>query len=109
MNYSNISVDIQLYITALKIKWIELWKCVKVIPHPGAMHIIMSFMGCNGNFMKGLELDRLVGATLKDLASIMSWKSWVMSMQTFCSITAKLLKCYLHDMIPNHMMVCPNA
>ncbi len=106
-NYANISVDIQLYIATPKLKWIEPWKCEKVIPHPGAMHILMSFMDCNGNFMKGLELDGLVGAALKELASIMSWKSWVMSMQTFCSITAELLKCYHQDMIPNHMMICP--
>ncbi len=87
MNHANISVDMQLHIVAQKIKWSEPKRFENVILHPGAMHTIMSLMGCIGNLMKGSGLDVLVGAAFKHLSSIMSGKSWVMSLWAFLIVT----------------------
>ena len=53
MEHMNLSIDMQLYMTAQQIKWWdkERFKCV--VLRPGSMHILMSFLGCIGSLMKG--------------------------------------------------------
>ena len=44
----HISLDMQLYMVAVQVKWSdpERWRAVSA--HPGGMHNVMSFIGCIG-------------------------------------------------------------
>ena len=97
MTYVNLSVDMQLYMVAQQIKWSDQERFDKVILRPGAMHIIMSFLGCIGYLMRGSGLDVLVSAAFGHVTAIMNGKSWVMSMRAFRMVTAALLKSFLKD------------
>ena len=66
-----------------------------VILRPGAMHIIMSFLGCIGTLMKGSGLDALVGSAIDGLTGIMSGN--VRAMREFRMVSAALLEHFLHD------------
>ena len=58
-------------------------KFENIILCPGAMHIIMSFLGCIGNLMRGSGLDVLVASAFGHITAIMNGKSWVMAMRAF--------------------------
>jgi hypothetical protein len=92
MTYVNLSIDMQLYMVAQQIKWWESERFREVILHPGAMHIIMSFMGCIGTLIKGTGLDVLVGAAFGHHKGIMSGKAWVKAMRAFRMVTIVLLQ-----------------
>ena len=64
-----------------------------VILRSGAMHIIMSFLGCIGTLMKGSGLDTFVGSAFGDLAGIMSGK--VRATRAFRMVSAALLENFL--------------
>ena len=53
-----------------------------VVLRPGAMHIIMSFLGCIGTLMKGSCLDVLVGAAFGGMNGIITGKASVSSSST---------------------------
>ena len=97
MTYTNISIDMQLYMIAQQIKWSQPERFKDVILRPGAMHIIMSFLGCIGTLMKGSGLDVLVGAAFGHITGIMNGKAWVMSMRAFRMVTVALLQHLLDD------------
>ena len=46
MQYAHITLDMQLYILACTIKWSDVEKWKRVVPHPGMMHTLISFVGC---------------------------------------------------------------
>ena len=83
MSYAHISIGMQLYIVAQQIKWSDESRFKKVIIHPGAMHIIMSFLGCIGGLMKGSGLDQLVLAAYKGLKGITNGKAGVTALLAF--------------------------
>ena len=62
MTCANLSIDMQLYMVGQQVKWWEPNRFKDVILRPGAMNIIMSFLGCIGTLMKGSGLDTLVGS-----------------------------------------------
>ncbi len=95
MTYANLSIDMQLYMVAQQIKWWEPARFNEVILRPGAMHIIMSFLGCIGMLMKGSGLDVLVGAAFGGLTGIMSGKAWVRAMRAFRMVSVELLQHFL--------------
>lgn len=97
MNFANLSVDMQLYIVAQQIKWSDPDRFVNVILRPGAMHILMSFLGCIGQLMKGSGLDVLIGAAFCGLTGIMNGKSWVRAMRAFRMVSAAVLQNFLDD------------
>ena len=45
MQYTNITVDLQLHQTACLVKWNDPLRWTNVIPHPGMMHTLTSFLG----------------------------------------------------------------
>ena len=51
--------DIQLYKIILRIKWSDPLRWKKLIPRPGGMHTIMSFLGSIGTLMKVQVLRKL--------------------------------------------------
>ena len=97
MTYINLSVDMQLYMVAQQIKWWNPQRFEKIILRPGAMHIIMSFLGCIGNLMRGSGLNVLVGSAFGHITAIMNGKAWVMAMRAFRMVSAALLQCFLKD------------
>ena len=46
MQYTHITVDLQLYQTACLVQWNDPLRWTNVILHPGMMHTLMSFLGC---------------------------------------------------------------
>ena len=90
-----ISFDRQLYAVAQQIKWWEPARFDDVILRPGAMHIIMSYLGCIGNLMKGSGLDILVAASFGGLTGIMNGKAWVRAMRAFRMVSVTLLQQFL--------------
>ncbi|KAG1674268.1 hypothetical protein GQR58_015168 [Nymphon striatum] len=52
MQYTHLTVDLQLYQTACIIQWNDPLHWTSVILHPGMMHTLMSFLGCIGKLMK---------------------------------------------------------
>jgi hypothetical protein len=95
MTCANLSIDMQLYMVAQKIKWWAPEMFKDVILRPGAMHIIMSFLGCIGSLMKGSGLDTLVGAAFGGLTGIMNGKAWVRAMRAFRMVSSALLQPFL--------------
>ena len=81
MTCANLSIDMQLYMVGQQMKWWELDIFKDVILRLGAMHIIMSFLGCIGTLMKGSVPDTLVGSAFGGLTGIMSGK--VRAMRAF--------------------------
>ena len=69
MTCTNLSIDMQLYVVGQQVKW---WESDRFTP--GAIHIIMSILGCIGTLIKGSGPDTLVGAAFGGLTGIMSGK-----------------------------------
>ena len=92
MSYANLSIDMQLYMVAQQVKWWDPTRFEDVIVRPGAMHIIMSFLGCIGTLMKGSGLDVLVGAAFGGMTGIMNGKAWVRAMRAFRMVSVALLQ-----------------
>ena len=62
MSSVHISLDMQLYMVAVLVKWSDPERWREAISHPGCMHSVMSFIGCIDNLMKGSGLKELLGA-----------------------------------------------
>ena len=77
---------------AQQIKWWDPQKFRDVVLRPGAMHIIMSFLGCIGTQMKGSGLDVLIGAAFGGMNGIFTGKAWVGAMRAFRMVLAALLQ-----------------
>ena len=92
MQYANLSVDMHLYMVAQQIKWWDPQKFRDVVLRPGAMHIIMSFLGCIGTIMKGSGLDVLIGAAFGGMNGIITGKAWLRAMRAFRMVLAALLQ-----------------
>ena len=45
----------------LEVKWSDPERWREVIAHSGGMHIVISFIGCIGNLLKGSVLKELLG------------------------------------------------
>ena len=69
MTYANLSIDMQLYMVGQQVKWCEPDIFKNVILRPGAMHIIMSFLGCIGTLMKGFRSRSRSGSSIR-------WPDW---------------------------------
>ena len=90
MTCANLSIDMQLYLVGQQVKWWEPDRLKDVILRSGAMHIIMSFLGCIGTLMKGSGQYTLVGSAFGGLTGIMSGK--VRAMRAFRMVSAALLE-----------------
>ena len=51
MNTIHITLDMQLYMVAIQVKWSDPEKWATLVMHPGGMHCVMSFLGCIGKLM----------------------------------------------------------
>ena len=79
MTCANLCIGMQLYMVGQQVKWWEPDRFKDVILRPGAMHIIMSFLGCIGTLMKGSGPDTLVGSGIGGLTlltGVERWKPW---------------------------------
>ena len=91
MKYIHISIDMQLFISSIHIRWHNFIKYHNVILHPGGMHIIMSFVGGISRLMEGSGLEVYIGAAYGGLTGIFSGKSWVKALRAFRGVAAALL------------------
>ena len=55
MNTVHITLDMQLYMVAIQVKWSDPEKWATLVIHPGEMHCVMSFLGCIGKLMRGSD------------------------------------------------------
>ena len=99
MTYANLSIDMQLYMVGQQVKWCEPERFKNVILRPGAMYIIMPFLGCIGTPMKGSGLEVLVGAAFGGLTGIMNGKAWVRAMRAYRMVSVTLLGHYLQGSV----------
>lgn len=95
MKHANLSIDLQLYMVGQQIKWWEPERFAAVILRPGAMHIIMSFLGSIGTLMKGSDLEVLIGSAFGGFTGIMNGKAWVRAMRAFRMVSTVLLQQFL--------------
>jgi hypothetical protein len=95
MSTVHISLDMQLYMVALQVKWSDMDRWKTVIVHPGGMHVVMSFLGCIGQLMKGSGLEELLKAAYSGLTGILSGKSWPRAMRALRMVCAALLAHYI--------------
>ena len=95
MSSVHISLDMQLYMVAVQVKWSDPERWRAVIAHPGGMHNVMSFIGCIGNLMKGSGVEELLGAAYSGLAGMLSGKSWPRAMRAFRMECAVVMSDYL--------------
>ena len=95
MQYTNLSVDMQLYMVGQHIKWWRPQTFRDVVLRPGVMHIIMSFFGCIGTLMKGSGLDVLIGPAFGGMNGIITGKAWVQAMRAFHIVLAALPQNFL--------------
>ena len=80
MNTVHITLDMQLYMVAIQVKWSDPEKWATLVIHPGEMHCFMSFLGCIGKLMRGSGLEELIGAAFSGLTGILNGKNcWVTS------------------------------
>ena len=84
MQYTHLTVDLQLYQTACLIQWDEPLCWTNVILHPGMMHALMSFLGCIGTLMKASCVDILIGAAFAGITSIVNDKAWANALLEWC-------------------------
>ena len=75
MQYTNITVDLQLYHTACLVQYNDPLRWTNVILHQGMMHTFMSFLGCIGTLMKASGMDILISAAFAGITSIVNGKA----------------------------------
>ena len=95
MSSVHISLDMQLYMVAVQVKWSDPERWRAVIAHPGGMHNVISFIGCIGNLMKGSGVEELLGGAYSGLAGMLSGKSWPRAMRAFRMECAVVMSDYL--------------
>ena len=92
MQYTNITVDLQLYHTACLVQWNDPLRWTNVILHPGMMHTLMSFLGCIGALKKASGVDILTSAAFAGITSIVNGKAWTNALRAYRLIIAVLLQ-----------------
>ena len=69
MSYAHISVDLQLYMVASKIKWNDIDRFKNVILRPGIMHTAQSFCGCISKLICGSGFEHLISSAFGGLTN----------------------------------------
>ena len=76
MQYTNITVDLQLYHTACQAQWNDPLRWTNVILHIlRMMHTFMSFLVCIGTLMKASGVNILINAAFAGTTSIVNRKA----------------------------------
>ena len=91
MQYTHITVDLQLYQTACLVQWNDPLRWTNVILHPGMMHTVMSFLDYVGTLMKASGVDILISAAFAGITSIVNGKAWINALRAYHLIIAVLL------------------
>ena len=92
MQYTHITVDLQLYQTACLVQWNDPLRWNNVILHPGMMHTLMSFLGCIGTLMKASCVDILISPAFPGITSIVNGKAWTNALRAYRLIIAVVLQ-----------------
>ena len=96
MNRVHITLDMQLYMVAIQVKWSDPEKWATLVMHPGGMHCVMSFLGCIGKLMRGSGLEDLIGAAFSGLTGILNRKNWPRAMRALRMVCTVLLSDFLY-------------
>ena len=96
MNTVHITLDMQLYMVAIQVKWSDPEKWATLVMHPGRMHCLMSFLGCISKLMRGSGLEELIGAAFSGLTGILNGKNWPRAMRALCMVCTVLLSDFLY-------------
>ena len=94
MQYTHVSVDLQLYQTACLVQWNDPQRWTGLILHPGMMHTLMSFLGCIGTLMKASGLEVLMSAAFGCISIIINGKAWTNALRAYRLIIAVLLRSF---------------
>ena len=95
MQYTHVSVDLQLYHTACPVQYNDPQRWTGLILHPCMMQTLMSFMGCIGTLMKSSGVEVLImSAVFGCITSIMNGKAWTNALWAYHLIIAVLLRSF---------------
>ena len=83
MQYSHLSVDLQLYQKACLVQWSDPCRWKYLVLHPGMMHTLMSFLGCIGTLMKASGVEVLPKAAFGGVSGIITGKSWTNALRAY--------------------------
>lgn len=75
----HISLDMQLYMAAMWVKWSDIERWRATVPHPGGMHNLMSFFACIEKLLKGSVYENLLLAAYNGFAGIKSGTRWTVA------------------------------
>ena len=93
--YVHVVADLQLFKTAIQIKWSNPVRWKFLIIRPGGMHTLMSFLGCIGKLMKGSGLEEVLSAAYKGLTGVLNGKAWPKALRAFRMVVTELLRACL--------------
>ena len=91
MNTVHVTLDMQLYMVAIQVKWSDPEKWATLVIHPGEMHCVISFLGCIGKLMRGSGFEDLIGAAFNGLTGILNGKSWPRALRALRMVCTVLL------------------
>ena len=89
--YVVVSAHMQLYQAIVHIKWSDPVRWNHLIPRPGGMHTLMSFISVIGTLMKGSVLEEIISVSSGRVNSILNGKAWPRALRAFRMEVAGLL------------------
>ena len=92
MQYTHLTVDLQLYQTVCPVKWNDPLRWTNIILHPGLMHTLMSFLGCIATLMKASGVEIIISAAFAGITSTVNRKAWTNALRAYRFITDTLLQ-----------------
>ena len=84
--------DMQLFQVIQRIKWSDPDRWNDLIPRPGGMHTLMSFIGCIGTLMKASGFEEILGGVFGGVGSMLNGKAWPRAVRAFRMVASGLLK-----------------
>ena len=84
--------DQQLYQVAVNITWVDQSMFSMFVPRLGGMHMMMSFVGAVGTFMRGSGLEEIMKSTFAGVPKLLSGKKFPQNVRALRIVTEELLR-----------------
>lgn len=94
--YSYMEADMQIYRTAMHIKWSDPYRWRNMVITPGGMHTLMSFLGSIGCLMQGTGLETILNSAYGGVTNMLNGKAWPKAMRGLRMVVVVLLEEIVH-------------
>ena len=84
--------DLQLYKVALQVKWAYPDQFSDVIPRLGAMHSLMSFIGCIGSLMENSGLEEILSHVFGGVSKMLTGKKYPQNVRALRMLAEEILR-----------------